>query len=91
MLLANCNEEAKFGNAAKCVNSDIWASRSVTNVLRQFFFPAVWTGEAGLDDYPRHRPGYCSLNDASEATMRPKQYRYCRAMAIRIASSGLTR
>jgi hypothetical protein len=90
------------------MDGDIRAPRSVADVFGEFFFPAVRTRAAGLDDDSRHRYGYCNGNPiccavtlvvhtASRKLLDRDQDRpnlgagYCRAMAMRIASSGETR
>ena len=87
------------------MDGDIRTSRGVAYVLGQFFFPALWTRTAGLDDDSRHRYRYRNGNAISCAVTlvvhpsgqnRRQQHpdpgaSYCRAIAMRIASSGETR
>ena len=80
--MASRGEKAKPSNPAKHMSGDVRASRSVAYVLRQLFFPAVWTLEAGLNNDPRHRYRYSNLREILYATA------YCRAMAMRTAFSG---
>jgi hypothetical protein len=42
------------------MSGDIRASWRVADVLGQFFFPAVWIDQAGLDCYTGHRYSYCN-------------------------------
>jgi len=41
MLLANHRENSEVGDAAKHVGSDIRTPRSITQILGQYFLPAV--------------------------------------------------
>jgi hypothetical protein len=68
VLLANCGEKAELGYPAKRMGGDVGATRSVAHVLRQFFFPAVWTLEAGLNNDPWHRYRYSNLREILNAT-----------------------
>ena len=54
MLLANRSKQAEFRGTAKHMAGDIWASRSVADVLRQFFFTSIRACETGFDDYLGH-------------------------------------
>ena len=109
MLLANSGEKTELGDPAQHVGGDIRAPGGVAHVLAQFFFSAVRTRAAGLDDDSRHRYRYCNGNQTACAVTPvvrttvswQRQDRnqdrpdlnpgYCRAMAMRIASSGETR
>src|SRR5947207_9307783 len=51
VLFANCREKAESRDTAKHLDGDVRTSRCVANVLRQFFFPAIWASEADLDSY----------------------------------------